>query len=140
MTRGRHVEIPSRLARLGDKFGAWRKTRSVGERIPDRLWNSAAKLAADYGVNRTATVLSLDYYSLKRRVPDDATRAARATADSVPGSFVELPSISVAPAARPESECVIELADGTGASMRLHMKGIPAADIVAVSRNLWSRE
>jgi hypothetical protein len=61
-------EVPARLRRLEQRFAAWRKTRVRGERIPPLLWKSAAKLAMDYGLNQTSTVLKLDYYSLKKHV------------------------------------------------------------------------
>ena len=132
MARGNLGGVPVRLVRLAERFSSWRESRSSGERIPDRLWNAAARLAAEYGVNRTATVLSLDYYALKRRATDQS-------AEVVSDSFVELPSISV-PSCHAASECIIELEDGAGASMRMHFKGADVADIVGVSRSLWIRE
>ncbi len=127
MARRRSGEVAGGLLRLKEKFVAWRKTRVVGQRIPDRLWNAAAKLAADYGVNQTAKVLSLDYYSLKRRV-SQSTNTPSST------SFVEFPSIPLPPA----NECIIELEDGAGASMRMHVKGVELADIVSLGRGLWN--
>lgn len=49
----KHSRVPARLQRLEQRFVAWRKTRVRGERIPQLLWNSAAKLAAEYGLNQT---------------------------------------------------------------------------------------
>ena len=50
---------PPPLARLAQRFAAWRKTRVVGERIPDRLWQAAVKMAATYGIHPTAQALKL---------------------------------------------------------------------------------
>jgi len=61
-------EVPAPLLRLKQKFTEWRNCRTAGQRIPRPLWNSAAKLAARHGLSQTATVLGLDYYSLKRHV------------------------------------------------------------------------
>lgn len=120
-------EVPARLLRLEERFAAWRTTRAVGERIPASLWMSAAKLAADHGLNQTAKVLKLDYYSLKKHVerqsPDSRSKVA----------FVELPSAPVSPA----SECLIELENGPGASMRIHLKGTQVPDVLALSRVFW---
>jgi len=71
-------EIPARLRRLEQLFAAWRKTRVRGDRIPQSLWKSAAKLATDFGLSRTSTVLKLDYYLAEeaRRPPVDSDRAA----------------------------------------------------------------
>ena len=123
----KRLEVPSSLTRLGQRFVTWRKTRSPGARIPESLWNSAVKMAGKYGVNRTARVLKLDYYSLKKRV-DAASR-------SVPTStFVELPSAALSVS----SECVIEWEDAAGARMRVHVKGQNLPDVLALSRSFWN--
>ena len=84
MRTRKRSEVPASLSRLGQRFASWRKTRAAGQRIPDRLWKSAVKMAAEHGLNRTARTLNLDYYSLKKRV-DGASSQAKST-------FVELPS------------------------------------------------
>ena len=123
----KHSELPASLIRLGGRFAAWRKTRRAGQRIPDALWNSAVKMAATHGLNRTARVLNLDYYSLKKRI------------DSTGGStfgtgFVELPSSPLSN----ESESVIEWEDASGSRMRVHVKGSDAPDVLALSRSFWN--
>jgi hypothetical protein len=127
--RGRkRGEVPARLLRLEQRFADWRRTRVPGERIPNRLWKSAAKLAADYGLNQTATVLKLDYYSLKRHLD---LRAAETPSTA---AFIELPSVPASHA----SECIIELEDGSGASMRMHLKGTDIPDLLALGRSFWN--
>ncbi len=121
---GQKLPIPAPLARLAQRFAAWRKTRAVGERIPERLWKAASKLAATHGLHVTARALKLDYYSLKKRV-----------GGSPPAStFVELPS---SPLVSPP-ECVIEWEDAAGARMRVHVKGQPLPDLLALSRSFWN--
>lgn len=127
MGRRKRGDVPARLSRLEQRFAAWRKHRRRGERIPASLWKSAAKLAVDYGLNRTCTVLKLDYYSLKKHVDRCGGEAAEGSA------FVALPPLPLA------SECVIELEDGTGASMRMHLKGHPP-DVLALGRSFWNAE
>jgi len=127
--RGRkRREMPAPLSRLEQRFAAWRKTRVHGERIPQPLWKAAAKLAKDCGLNQTARVLKLDYYSLKKHV-DRFGGEATAIAP-----FVELPSMPLA------SECVIEFEDGAGASMRVHLKGTDLPDVLALGRSFWNAE
>jgi len=121
------TRVPAALARLKRRFSAWRKSRSIGERIPEPLWNAAAQVAAKHGLNQTASVLSLDYYSLKKRV--DRSRAAST-------AFVELPS----PSLSMTSECVIEMEDCRGARMRVHLKGQHAPDLLPLSRLFWDGE
>ena len=130
MRRRKRGEVPARLLQLKQKFTKWRKTRLPGDRIPDRLWKAAASLAAEYGLNPTAKVLALDYYSLKQHVD-------RQAAETTPNAaFIELPSPSIAHA----NECVIELEDGAGASMRMHLKGTDLPDVLALGRSFWNAE
>ena len=129
--RGRkHHDIPTPLARGRARFESWRRARAVGTRIPERLWTLAVKLAKAYGLNRTASALRLDYYTLKRRVESTNSSARSATP-----AFVELSS----PVATPR-ECVIEFEDHSGATMRVHLQGCEVPDLVALGRSFWSGE
>jgi len=131
MVGRKHREIPASLARGRDRFEAWREARQTRTRIPDRLWKLAVKLAVAHGLNRTASVLKLDYYSLKRRV-----EAKNAAANSAKPAFVEL-SPPPMPAA---GECIFEFEDGTGASLRIRLRGCEVPDLVALGRSFWSGE
>ena len=123
-------DVPASLARGRDRFDAWRRGRKNRTRIPDPLWKLAVKLAVAHGLNRTASVLKLDYYSLKKRVE------AKKDVASAPPAFVELspPPMTAA------GECVVEFADGAGASMRIHLRGCEVPDLVALGRGFWSGE
>jgi hypothetical protein len=92
-------------------------------------------LATTYGVSRTATALRLDYYSLKRRVTDQALPAVPASASSDSYAFVELPASTFSPS----GECVLELEKSNGEKIRICWKGA-APDFVALSRSFWSAE
>lgn len=131
MVGQKHRDIPAPLARGRDRFEAWRRTRKAGTRIPNKLWSLAVKLADGHGLNRTASVLGLDYYSLKKRV---AARKSGST--SVPPAFIELSP----PPLGASGECVVEFEDGAGASMRVHLRGCDVPDLVALGRSFWSGE
>jgi hypothetical protein len=151
MVGRRHCDIPAPLARGRDRFEMWRRSRQVGTRIPDELWSLAVKLADHHGISRSASVLGLDYYSLKKRVA-----AVNSGVTSVPSAFVEGSASSDSASARPafielspplqapsqgvSGECVVEFADGTGASLRIHLSGCQAPDLVALGRSFWSGE
>ncbi len=128
MSSRKHSELPASLSRLGQRFAAWRKTRASGQRIPESLWKSAVKMALTHGLNRTARVLNLDYYSLKKRVD--------AGSDLAKSTFVELPS----PPLSLPSECVIEWEDVTGSRMRVQLKGQHTPDLLALSRSFWNAD
>jgi len=126
--------IPARLEAGRRRFERWRRTRKGHSRIPEPLWTSALKLAGAYGLCRTARTLRLDYNALKKRInsadPHDSSGQETATA------FVELapPQRACLP------ECIVELEDPRGAKMRIHLKGVEAPDLAALSRSFWGIE
>jgi hypothetical protein len=121
-------QFPPDLMRGRSRFQAWRGQRKLGDRIPRPLWALAVRLAKRHGVSRTATVLGVDYYSLQRRI---GTAAAQAQLSNP--AFVELPSpVQVG------KECRLELDNGAGATMRVHLVGYDAADVEALSRSFWN--
>jgi len=75
----------------------------------------------------------VDYYSLKKRgersasAPDPAKEAT-----TVP--FFELASSAFTG----PCECTLELEDAAGAKMRVHLKGVAAPDLPALSRSFWN--
>ena len=120
-------QLPPELVRGRSRFQAWRGQRKAGGRIPEALWAMAARLANAHGVSRTAAALGLDYYRLKKR----AEVAAGDPRVSGP-AFVELPAPLTA-----ARRCRLELDNGSGATMRVHLVGYDAADIEALARGFW---
>ena len=122
------VNLPARLEGTRRRFNRWRRTRKGRSLIPEPLWTAAIKAAGKYGLHRTAQVLRLDYYTLKKRV-----EAAGSMSDGgAVSTFVELaPSVSGG-----LGECILELEDPGGAKMRVHLKGVEAPDLAALCRSL----
>jgi hypothetical protein len=118
--------LPDDLLRGRSRFHAWRERRPFGERIPQRLWSLAVRLAQSHGVSRTASTLGLDYYQLKKR----AEASVGETPSNAP-AFVELP----APVGK---QCVFEFDNGAGASARVQLMGYDSSDIETVARTFWS--
>ena len=112
------------LVRGRSQFQKWRGHRKVGGRIPEALWAMATRLANAHGVSRTAAALGLDYYRLKKR----AEIAAGDPRVSGP-AFIELPAAVTA-----AKRCRLELDNGSGVTLRVHLVGYDAADIEALSR------
>jgi hypothetical protein len=128
MDTGERGQLPTDLVRARSRFQAWRGRRKAGEPIPQGLWDLAIRLAIVHGVSRTAAVLRLDYYCLKKR-------AEAGPAGEPPSSgpaFVEL--ISPVTGAK---QCRFELDNGSGATMRVQLVGYDATDIEALSRSFW---
>ena len=121
------------LAHLARQFAQWRRTHAYGSRIPERLWDSAAELAARHGVSRAATTLKLGYYDLKKRVAEKSATVGQLEMAGPSPAFVELsPALLNIP-----SECTIVLEKRDGSRMRIELKGTSAPDLAEVSRSFW---
>lgn len=126
--------VPPRLERAAVRFAQWRRTRHVGARIPEPLWQLASRLAASYGVSRTAVLLGLDYYSLQRRTESPPSSAAPPRHAVDTPAFIELSGSTLAPA----GEYVLEFENAAGSKLRVHCKGAAIPDLVALGRSLWN--
>ena len=125
--------LPAQLEEVRRRFEAWRRNRTVRTRIPDPLWAAAVKVTERHGVHRTAKALRIDYYGLKKRVEAEADSSANVPAKGDVATFVEL----AGPLPAGSGECLVELEDVSGAKMRVHLKGVEAPDLVALSRSFW---
>ena len=145
-------DLPAWLERVRQRFERWRQTRVGRAPIPDSLWASAVRMARRYGVHRTAKALKVDYYSLKDRVEGKAGTSRRRNGQAGGGSKAPLAVRSSAgselaeepgsaflelPPAGGGGECLVELESAAGAKMRIHLKGVTAPDLVALSRSFW---
>ena len=97
--------------------------------VPDALWRAAAEVAGEIGVSRTARILRLDYYTLKRHLESSGEMGPAPEA----AQFVEL----TGPSAHGWTECRLELEDPEGARMRMEIKGSVLPDLVSLSRSFW---
>lgn len=132
MRTGTTHDLPAELESTRRRFDRWRQTRDGRSHIPEALWMSAVRAATRYGLNPTARALRLDYYSLKKRV--EAAACRRASDREGVTAFVEL----APPASGGSRECILDLEDPGGAKMRVHLKGVEAPDLAALSQSFWS--
>ena len=119
--------LPDQLLRIRRRLQRWRQTRQHRCPIPEALWIASTNAARDSGLSRTARILSLDYYTLKKRL------AALAPAATVESPFIEL----IPPSAAVGSECTIEMEHPGGARMRIQLKGAGVPDWAALSQAFW---
>jgi hypothetical protein len=127
-------DIPARLEGVRRRFERWRQAHRTRSRIPDSLWAAAARVAGQYGIQRTSRALRLDYYSLKERVEQQSTAVPDPAERAVAATFLQLPP----PASVGPCECTLELEDAAGAKMRVHLKNIATPDLAALSRSFWN--
>ena len=135
--------IPHNLRKVYRRLQRWRSSHTGRLPIPESLWAAAAERAREHGIFPTVKVLHLEYGKLKQRAeaagsvakgrvakaPVAVPRHARPTA---PPAFVEL--IAPRPGSFPAG--VVEL-EGARGRMRIELKGVATAELVALSRALW---
>lgn len=113
-----------------DCLDQWRRRHNWRGRMPNELWEIAAKAAAAHGVDLTAEQLLLD--------PDRLTQWVRRI-DPKPQSpaklpqFVELPPIALGAA----PECTLEIEDAAGKKLRIVLKGAATEHAMELSELLW---
>jgi len=126
---------PSRdsLSTVQGKFERWRRSRTLGTRIPEGLWRAAVEVGREHGPSKTAQKLGLDYYALKKRL--ESAPGERSAGEQPSGrGFLEIPLW--APCAPPE--CVLEIEDGQGARLRVELKSAAVAELETLARAFWS--
>lgn len=119
------------LDRVGEQFGHWRRTREKKGAIPEALWEAAVSLHSDYSLCQISKVLRLGYNDLKNRVQ---AQKSNFTSHS-DASFIELgisdPMYS--------AECIVEMKDQKGASMRMYFKGKAGVDLLELGKAFWNK-
>ena len=125
MVRKAELEVPAGMQRICRRFERWRRSHRGRLPIPEGLWASAATVAREHGVFRTAKVLRLEYGKLKRIVESASGSPQPSLA---PTAFLELMPQPVG-----ASDCLIEV-EGPGGKMRLQWKGATASDLAGLIR------
>ena len=128
MGEAKHSDFPAAISGVQRKFAHWREGRRGRARIPEELWRAATELASAHGIHRTARALRLDYYALQKRV----TTTARS--DTHAPEFVELLPGGLPTASFSRPECLIEVEDGSGSKLRIHLQGGELPDVAALTR------
>ena len=110
-------------------FKDWRSTREKMCRIPDRLWEIAAKMSPQYPINKICGNLGLNWGALKKKI-DHLSLSANATHPVKPQkqpSFVELklnsqelaPSLFLNDSPSSSPRCALELTKPDGTVMKI---------------------
>jgi len=121
------ANMPRALSEARCQLDHWRSQQpNKRTRLPKELWQQAVVLAKEHGLNKTARALGLKYYSLKKHL--EATATDKSKPAEARREFLELlPS----PVTSPSVECTIELEDGSGTTMRMHIKGARITDLAS---------
>jgi hypothetical protein len=135
--------IPPNMRKVYQRLKRWRSSHARRVPIPESLWAAAAELAREHGIYPTAKALHLEYGKLKqraegadptvkRRGAEPLTAVPRRLRRAAAPTFVEL----IAPRSGGFPAGVVEL-EGPRGRMRIELKGVATAELVALSRALW---
>ena len=138
-------DIPIAMRKVHRRLNRWRSSHARRMPIPERLWEAAAELAREHGVFPTAKALHLEYGKLKDRAEalGQEKRVARKMRSAIPRhavstaapTFMEL----ITPRSGSAASAVVEL-EGPRGRMKIELKGMTTAELVALSRALWDGE
>ena len=126
-------QLPAKLADGRQQFERWRSQHKPYTHIPEPLWALATELAREFGLNRTASMMRLDYYGLKKRLERPGLDDTSPATDGP--SFLELLPVQATPAV----ECTIECQNAAGTQIRIQLKGRDLPDLTGLCGELWSR-
>ena len=76
--------VPGVSSTTRRQFEQWRRQHPHHKRLPQELWDKAVALARQYGINRTACLLGLNYDSLKVRLQAVTAGVSKSPPDSCP--------------------------------------------------------
>ena len=135
-------DISPDMQRLYKRFERWRSAHTGRLPIPERLWRAAAELAREHGVFPTAKALHLEYGKLKERAEALAQekKVVRKMRSAIPRhavstaapTFMEL----ITPRSGSAASAVVER-EGPRGRIKIELKGITTAELVALSQALW---
>lgn len=120
------------LEEVRRELRSWRRARRGGGRIPDRFWRAAVELSQRLGMDVVSRELGL--------CPDRLERRYRASGSGKGGeaqrAFVEL--VDVLPPGK--RECHVELTDGQGGRMTVHLLGGTESDLAVLAETFWRKQ
>ena len=127
-------ESPLTLEQVRDQFEVWRQSRKKRSAIPAVLWQAAIHLCQDHTISKVSGTLRLNYAVLKQRVQAYGLTHHREPSIAVP-SFIELDMGS----AKSVSECIVEMTDQKGATMRMYFKAEAGLDFLELGKAFWNK-
>lgn len=138
-------DIPPDMRKVYRRLRRWRTSHARRLPLPDALWAAAGELAREHGINRTAKALHLEYGKLKERAgaAGQEKKVVRKVRSAIPrhAESTAAPTFMELITPRPGSvgsaaSAVVEL-EGPRGRMKIELKGVATAELVALSRALW---
>ena len=130
---------PELLAVL-ERVERWRKERpSRATRIPQEIWDEAARVVQIEGLSATASALRFEYYALKKHVDRAGGGSALATVTTPSVKVQREPSFVQVQMPESDARVVIELSAPSGDRMRIESRDAAQLDVVGMVQAFWSR-
>jgi hypothetical protein len=107
---------------VSEQFKQWRQTRQAREKIPQELWDSAARLASKYSVNRVSKALRISYEGLRKRLGNEKYEVKPSFMELGAGNFLT------------PSQCIVELEKADGSKMRLMVGDEHAVELISIGK------
>lgn len=123
------------LSQLAARIEAWRDGSKKSRRMPEELWQAAMEFSKVYSIHHVSQTLRINYKNLKKRVTLQMQKSLPEVKDHLP-RFIEVGL------ERPSSipECTVEMEDGRGAKMKIHLRGATDLDLFELGRAFWSSQ
>lgn len=111
------------------QFSEWRAVKTGKAKIPDALWQAAARLFTDYGLNlnQITRSLRLNHTVLRQRIHPQPIGRLQTIPDPTP-AFIEIAPIAS------QAECIIEMENQSGIKMRMSFRGKADPELVELGR------
>lgn len=121
-----HTQSPE-LYTLAGQLRHWRTTPRRGRRIPEALWEEAARLARTYGVSRVSAALRLSYYDLQRRARGGRLAKTRPPAQP---TFVQLAAPALSGGSGQHG--TVEIVHACGSRLILRLPDVEPNELLAL--------
>lgn len=143
MSRNPHHKFPIEIEEIRAGIEAWRKTRLKRSPMPAELWEAAVSFSRTHGVSPIARALGVGYKSLKMKTDSGNGVLAPVPGvpegrESPPGGFVELRATDIF-GTSPSPGPVVELIEGDGAQLTIHLIGDGGLDVPGLVRAFRGR-
>ena len=123
------TKIPITLSEVRRQLDHWRSQQpNKRTRLPKEFWRQAVAFAQEHGLNKTARALKVKYESLKKHLEQGGAEEGHSA--KVQPEFIELLPAAIKPGT---VECMLEWADGCGATVWMHMRGVGPSELSAVA-------
>jgi hypothetical protein len=126
---------PREIRKVQERFEGWRAQKRGRERIPQSLWNAAAKLCEIHNVHQVSRWLRLNHAALRDRTRRTGPQGSRRSP-----AFVEWMPPAMSPAAASSAEYLLEVERAGEQTLRVRVRGATVAEVAALARALQRDE